>query len=249
MALKIIIANWKMNPLTIKEVEVFLKNFKLFNFRNVEVIICPPFPFLYLFGKTKSKKIKLGAQNISSEISGAYTGEVSASMVSNLKASHVILGHSECRARGETDQDINKKILIALKYNLTSILCLGEKERDERGDFLSFVESQLKNCLLGVPKNKINQIIFAYEPIWAIGKDSKREATVEEFIEMKIFIKKIISNLYDVKTAEQIKIIYGGSVSPENAQIFVKEGKADGLLVGRDSLNIERFKQIITNSI
>lgn len=242
---KIVVGNWKMNPPSKKEAEFLLSKISqsLKNTKGSNVVICPPFSYLNL--KNKSKKITFGAQNVSSKTEGSWTGEVSVSMLKSIGITHVILGHSERRSLGEKDEEINEKLINVLKAKLTPILCVGERERDRDANYLSFVEDQIKKCFLNVSKSDVKKIIIAYEPVWAIGKDSKREATKEEFIEMKIFIKKIISDLYDLKTAHDIKIIYGGSVNKDNAKLFVKEGQADGLLVGRDSLNYKNFEQII----
>lgn len=247
MAKKLIIANWKMNPQTQKDSDKIssdiLKAIK--NFKNSTTVICPPFPFIYNL-KSKNKKISIGTQNISSESDGAYTGEVSAKMASNIGASYVIVGHSERRAMGEDNNLINKKIVLALKNKMTPILCIGEKERDHNGFYLSFVKNQLHECLAAISKAQIKNIVIAYEPIWAIGKDASRTAEVPEFIEMSIFIKKVISDLYDIKTAHSTRVLYGGSVHPENAESFLVEGNADGLLVGRDSINPKKIVKIIS---
>lgn len=244
---KIIVANWKMNPQTIKEAEIILRETSkiIKQNKNIELIICPPYPFLYLFHKLRSKNISLGAQDSFSEKEGAYTAETSPSILKSIGVGYVILGHSERRENGDDNHKVNKKLLLALKMKLKPILCLGEKERDSLGNYLVLIYSQIKECLENVPKNQIKDIIFAYEPIWAIGQKAEREASAEEFIEMKIFIKKVISDLYDVKIAEGLKIIYGGSVNENNTLNFIEQGQADGLLVGRSSLIPKKFIEII----
>lgn len=243
---KIVIANWKMNPQSTKEAEVIFGTVskEIKKIKNTKVIICPPFPFLFLSKKFKNKKIILGAQNTSEKPEGSFTGDVSPLMLSNMGVKNVIVGHSERRKQGENNKIINEKILNLLKYKLSPILCVGESDRDHDGSYLSFVEGQIKECLVGISSSQIKNIIIAYEPIWAIGKDRVREATKEEFLEMKIFIKKIISDIYNSKIAHEIPILYGGSVNPLNAKSFIEEG-ADGLLVGRDSLNPKKFIAII----
>ena len=245
---KIVVANWKMNPQSQKEVEFLLSKMQTEakNVKNTQIVICPPFPFLYLFKKLKSKKIFLGSQNISSGIEGPYTGEVSPKMLKNLGVQYFIVGHSERRALGESDKIINEKVLNLLKFKFTPIICIGEATRDKDGFYLSYIGEQIKDCLSGVSKSQIKNVIIAYEPIWAIGANATREATKEEFIEIKIFIKKIISDIYHAKVAHNIPIIYGGSVNPQNAQPFIKEGEADGLLIGRDSLNPKKFGAILS---
>ncbi|MFA6999650.1 MAG: triose-phosphate isomerase [Candidatus Paceibacterota bacterium] len=244
---KVIIANWKMNPHSKKEAEIIFKNISdsTKNLKNIEVIVCPPFPYLYLKEKIKNKKLKLGSQDVFSFQEGSYTGEVSIKMLKNLGVEYVIIGHSERRMIGDTNDIVNKKILVTLKSKINPIFCVGENVRDANGFYLSFIKKQIEEGLKGVIKSQIKNIIVAYEPVWAIGENASREATPSEFLEIKIFIKKIISDLYDIKTASDVRIIYGGSVHPMNASIFIKEGGALGLLVGRDSLSPNKFSEII----
>lgn len=244
---KLIIANWKMNPSSQKEVDKIVKGFlpELKKYKNIKVVICAPFTFIFLFKKTKNNKLFIGAQNVSASVEGAYTGEVSSKMLSNMGVKYAIVGHSESRKTGESNELINKKIISLLKSKITPILCVGESKRDSDGFYLSFVGSQIKECLHGILQSQLKNIVIAYEPVWAIGKEAKRQATKEEFIEMKIFIKKIISDIYNSKTAHSVPIIYGGSVSKDNAYTFCIEGEADGLLVGRDSLNPKKFNAIL----
>lgn len=243
---KLIIANWKMNPASEKEAEKLLigTSKKAKTLKGVDLIICPPFPYLFLFKKNKITKISLGAQNVHKELEGSYTGEVSVKMLSSLGVKNVILGHGERRKLGENDEFINQKVLTLIKNKVNPIFCIGESSRDGDGNFLSFLEDQIKKGLNGVAKTQLKNIVIAYEPLWAIGKNAQREATREEFVEVKIFIKKVISDLYDSKSAHGIKIIYGGSISSNNAKSFLDAG-ADGLLVGRDSINIKKFEALL----
>jgi triosephosphate isomerase len=245
---KIVVANWKMNPHLQKDAETLFKNTikEIKNAKNNKIIICPPFPFLFIAQKSKNKKIILGAQNCSKEIDGSHTGQVSVEMLKSMKVNYVIVGHSENRTLGEDNKIINKKILNLFKFKISPILCIGETYRDKDGVYLSFIEEQIKVCLSGVSFTQIKNIIIAYEPVWAIGVNATREATKEEFMEIKIFIKKVISDLYDAKIAHSIPILYGGSVNPDNAKSFVQEGRADGLLVGRDSINYKKFGAILS---
>jgi len=244
---KLIIANWKMNPESLKESESIFNSISVLskNIKNTEIVVCPPFPFLNLARKTKNKNVVLGAQNLFYEISGSYTGQVSPKMLSNLGVKYVILGHSESRFTGDTNEIINKKILISLKSKILPILCVGENTRDTHGEYLSFVKNQIEECLLSVSKLQIKNITIAYEPVWAIGKNAVREATSDEFIEMRIFIKRIIADTYGISVANAVKIIYGGSVNQNNARSFAIEGEADGLLIGRDSLIPKNFGAIL----
>lgn len=235
-----------MNPSTKKEAEsIFKLILKNLNPKTkAEVVICPPFLYLESLKKL-SKKVSLGGQDTFWEEKGAFTGEISTDMLLNIGAKYVILGHSERRALGESNEDINKKIKQSISAGLIPILCVGESIRDENHEYLNFVTTQIEECLAGVSRNLISKIIVAYEPVWAIGKNATREATPEEFREMSIFIKKILNDKFGTKMIEQTRIIYGGSVHPENALGFLQEG-ADGFLVGRDSLDPNKFTEIIS---
>jgi triosephosphate isomerase len=250
---KIIIGNWKMNPLTLKEAE------KLFGsvakgvsaVKKTEIVICPPFLYLPSFakvstGKEKLKKISLGAQDAYPGDVGAFTGEVSAEMLYNIGARYAILGHSERRALGENNIDINKKIRASLSVGLRPILCVGESMRDESHGYFNLVKTQLEECLAGVSKTIISKIIIAYEPVWAISSTAlRRDATPEDSHEMVIFIRKILFDKFG-KDASGIKIIYGGSVNEKDARSFLQNGGVDGALVGRASLDAKKFLQIIS---
>ena len=246
MSKRIVIANWKMNPLTEKEAEnLFNSTAKsLPTLKNTEIVICPPLIFLDRLLKIRSAKIKLGAQNCFWGDKGAFTGEVSAEMLDLLGAKYVILGHSERRTRGEGNEEINKKIKSTLFAGLIPIVCVGEKERDENHGYLNFIKEQLETALKNVSRDSVSKIIIAYEPVWAIGKNALREAQPAEFLEIKIFIKKVLSDIFGVKT-KMSKIIYGGSVNSKNTFSFLSEGQADGFLVGRDSLDAKKFLEII----
>lgn len=241
-----------MNPASLKEAEKLFTGVvkSISNIKKTEIVICPPFLYLPSFAKALSGKGKIknqiffGAQNIFWEKEGAHTGEVSGDMLYNIGARYVIVGHSERRALGENNFDINKKIKASISSGLIPILCIGENLRDEDHEYLNFIKIQIEECLSGISKNSISKVILAYEPIWAIGKGAL-PAKPEEFLEMSIFIRKILSDKFGFKEIENIKIIYGGSISEKNVEEFIKIGNADGLLVGRASLNPKKFSEII----
>jgi triosephosphate isomerase len=248
---KFVVANWKMNPQSQKEAEVLFKGVSnlVKNVKNVQTIICPPFPYFSISKKFKNKKIILGAQNVANFPEGSHTGEVSPKMLKDLGVKYSIVGHSERRLAGETNKNINQKILNLLKLKISPILCVGENKRDLDGFYLSYVSGQIKESLIGVPRTQMKNILITYEPVWAISDSKTREATKEEFMEMKIFIKKVISDIYDAQIAHRALILYGGSVSSLNAKTFAIEGGADGLLVGRDSLNLKKFGAILSTLV
>jgi len=242
---KIIIANWKMNPSSAKEAEILFKKIKTkLKFKKTEIVFCPPLLYFSILKKI-APKIKLGIQNIFYQDYGSYTGEISALMAYNSGLRYVILGHSERRKMGEDNLAINKKVKAALANSLIPIICIGEENRDTEHEYLNIVKNQLEEILLNINKNSLTKIIIAYEPVWAVGKDSIREASSEEFREMKVFIKKILSDKFGIKLVENIKIIYGGSVNFKNAKDFLSLGEADGFLIGRDSLQADKFLKII----
>lgn len=243
---KLIVANWKMNPQSQKEAEILLKGTSkaIKGIKSSQIIVCIPYVFLHIFKKLKIKNFSLGAQDVSSFLDGAHTGEVSAKMMQGAGVKYIIVGHSEKRKGGDTDENINKKIENILKSKLSPILCIGESARDNHGFYLNHIKTQIHECLKSIPKAQAKNLIIAYEPVWAIGENATREATASEFTEVKIFIRKVISDMYDSKTAHAVPILYGGSVNTENAKNFLIDASADGLLIGRDSLNPKKFSYI-----
>lgn len=244
---KLIIGNWKMNPQSEKEAVILFKNIAQAtkDIKNTDIVVCLPNVYFSAIKKLKNKKISIGAQNVFFEQSGAFTGEVSAKMLSNAGIKYVIVGHSERRSMGETNEVISKKISVVLKAKITPILCIGESERSHDGFYLAKVREQLSICLNGIPKNQIKQIIIAYEPVWALSSTINRhDATPHDFEEMKIYIKKILSDMFGQFTASSVRIIYGGSANKDNAQSFLEIG-ADGLLPGKASLDYKNFSKIV----
>ncbi len=235
--MNIIIANWKMNPLSEKEAVKLAKATD-----QKGVILCVPFTYLSAVKKS-IKKAKLGAQDAYFEQSGAYTGEVSAEMLANIGAKYVILGHSEKRSKNDSNEIVNKKVRASLVAGLAPILCVGEEVRDENHEYLGVVKKQIEECLASVSKNSISKIIIAYEPVWAIGKDAPRAATAEEFREMSIFIRKVLADKFSIKETKEVKVIYGASVDEKNDAGFLAAG-ADGFLLGRASLDPKKFSKI-----
>lgn len=245
-ARKIVVGNWKMNPATSKEAETLFsavaKNIS--NIKKTEIVICPPFVYLEKVKKL-SKKIILGSQNSFWEDKGAFTGEVSPAMLYDLGVKYVILGHSERRALGDTNELVNKKIKSSLRAGLRPILCVGESTRDENHEYFNFVKVELEECLRGISKNSISKIIIAYEPIWAISSTpNRRDATALDSREMAIFIRKILSDKFGME-ARKTRVIYGGSVNEKDAAEFLKNGGVDGLLPGRASLDAKKFIEIL----
>lgn len=242
----LIVGNWKLNPETSAAAKTLFVDVrkKLKKDAPVQVVVAPPFPFIAdLMRLSPAGRLLVAAQTMSAERSGAFTGEVSAGMLTSFGVRHVIVGHSERRALGETDGDVNRKVLAALAHKMTPIVCIGETERDERGTFFNVIETQLRALSEGVTAKQISQVVIAYEPIWAIG--TGRTATAEDVQEMQLFIVTVLTKIYDRLAAKRVRIIYGGSVKPDNAQILHSGGGMDGFLVGGASLVAEDFISIV----
>ena len=238
--------NWKMNK-SVRDSIILVKELitGLDKIENVDSIICPPFTALAKISDlVKDSKIELGAQNLYWEEQGPYTGEISPGMVSEI-AEHVILGHSERRAYfQDTDESVNKKILAALKVGLKPILCVGETlEENEKGRTGNVVKRQLTGALKNVSIEDFGQMMIAYEPVWAIG--TGKAATAEGANQViKEYIRDEVASLYSGDAAEKTRILYGGSVKPENAKEYFQQPDIDGALVGGASLKADAFIQI-----
>ena len=240
---KIIVANWKMNPQTSEEAVRLVKSLFISRFsKNTEIIIAPPFIYLELIKKNLPKEAKLCAQNLTWAERGAYTGEISGLMLKNLGCDYVIIGHSERRYKiGESDEMINLKLKAALKYGLTPILAVGEKEQND--DIMKILNGQIKSALADIKSSEVGRLIFAYEPVWAIGTGISD--TPDHALSAALLIRKIIGNLYTLDWASDILVLYGGSVSGENAADFIAQSGIDGAMLGGASLQTEEFIKII----
>jgi len=214
---------------------------------DVDVVVCPPFTSVESVGQAlDGSNVKLGAQNMHPEPSGAFTGEVSAEMLRSLFARYVILGHSERRAYfGETDAFINQKVIAALKAELKPILCVGETlEEREAEATLKVVQTQLEGGLAGVGKAHATEVVIAYEPVWAIG--TGKVATVEQAQEVHAFIRGLLAKHFTPALAGKIRILYGGSMKPANAAELLAQTDIDGGLIGGAALEARSFVQLIT---
>jgi len=247
MRRKIIAGNWKMNK-TLGEAMDLAKalKVKLINVKDVDVVLCPPAPNLTaVFNIIKETNIKLGAQNMHWESSGAFTGEFSSAMLKSVGCSYVILGHSERRQFfGETDDNVNKKIISSLAEGLTPIVCVGETlEQRRSGITKNIVGQQVRGCLSGLTGDQVTSLVLAYEPVWAIGTGVN--ATPEQAEEVHRFIRQLLAELYNTAVAESVCIQYGGSVKPDNAAELLSQPNIDGALVGGASLLADSFVDIV----
>lgn len=248
MRKKIIAANWKMN-MTVSEAESFLADFRLEveDVSGVEIVIAPAFTALPKLSELLggSQKIRLGAQNFYHEKSGAYTGEISATMLRELFVKYVIVGHSERRQIfGETDALINKKVLAAHASELKPILCVGETLAErEAGKEKEVLETQLRGGLADVSAEALLETVIAYEPVWAIG--TGKTATSAQAQECHAHVRAVLAELTDQATADKVRIQYGGSVKPANAKELLTQPDIDGALVGGASLEVRSFAEIV----
>jgi triosephosphate isomerase len=250
LAYPLVVGNWKMNPVTFTEAKHIVTGTKAAakKYPRVTVVVAPPSLFLSELKKLLgSSSLKLGAQTMHQAPCGAHTGEVSAGMLAAFGVEYVILGHSERRMLGETDEMVNQKVTTALKAKLIPIICIGERKRDTQGNFYTHIETQVSHALSGVPKTRLKDIVIAYEPIWAIG--TGLTASAEDVREMQLFINKIITKIFDRSSATHVRIIYGGSVTAETAAELYRGGGVQGFLVGGASLKSTEFTKIIAAAV
>ena len=242
----VIAGNWKMNK-TPSETKEFMTAFKaiLPKGRWCDVALCVPAVCIPTAVRAmRETRVGIGAENVNANASGAYTGENSADMLTDAGCKYVIIGHSERRARGETDADVNAKVLTALNAGLTPIMCCGESlEQREAGITEEHIAMQIKLGLAGVSEDKIRKVVIAYEPIWAIG--TGRTATPEQAQEVCEGIRAVVRKLYSSKNARAISILYGGSMNEKNAFELLAQPDIDGGLIGGASLVPEKFVKII----
>ena len=246
MRKKVIAGNWKMNMLPNEAISFITELEKKVKNTQNEVILCVPYTDLfYCLLTAQGTNIKIGAQNMHWEKSGAYTGEISGEMLKTIGVEYVIIGHSERRQYfAETDETVNKKVKAAFSYGLKPIVCVGETlEEREAGKAQEIITTQTKLALEGLTQEQVNHIIIAYEPIWAIG--TGKTATAHDANEAIKQIREKVEELYGKEVAQQVIIQYGGSVKPSNAKELFETSDIDGALVGGASLKVEDFEKIV----
>lgn len=247
----VIAANWKMNPCSIEDAINLVTEIidKLENINEkIKLIFFVPFPFIYPISKLlETTDVLIGAQDCYTELSGAYTGSVSVSMLKSLGCSYIIAGHSERREIfNDTNLIINRKVNLILDAGLNCILCIGEnKEEYENGLNKTVCDKQLTECLLNCEEKELDRVIIAYEPVWAIG--TGLNATSEHIKDVHKYIRDWIEEKYCKEAAEKICIQYGGSVNPDNVNGILIQDDVDGVLVGGSSLDSNKFRRLINN--
>jgi triosephosphate isomerase len=242
----LIVGNWKLNKTPLETIELIGNIAPLIKLSGKEVVVCPSAVCLFAAAKAiKGTRIKLGAQDICYERSGAYTGETSIDALLELGIEYVIIGHSERRQYfGETDESVNKKVLRSIEQRICPIICVGESLiQKEDGITAEVVRMQTKRALKGVNTGYISQIVIAYEPIWAIG--SGRTATAEDANRTIREIRSVCTELYGYESSSIIRILYGGSMNPSNASTLLSRSDIDGGLIGGASLDAKDFASIV----
>lgn len=244
MRTPIIAGNWKMYK-TMGEAKSFIQALEGFSVGNVEAVICAPYTDLIVLNDLLNKEIKIGSQNIHWEEKGAYTGEISPAMLKELGVQYAIIGHSERREFfGETDETVNKRIHASFKNEIIPIVCVGERlDERESGKTKEIVKNQVEKALVGLGEEQAEQLVIAYEPIWAIG--TGKTSSAEDANDVISYIRQVIANTYSIEVANKVRIQYGGSVKPENIGSFLAQSDIDGALVGGASLEPESFMALI----
>lgn len=245
----IVAANWKMNPADYDEAKRLFDGIKkrASYLRNITTIICPPTLYLQTLSNGYSgSKLKLGAQDISvKQETGSQTGEVSAGMFQTAGATYAIIGHSERRALIDTDTIVKQKLENALSAGLRPIICVGEHERDNDGEYLTFISRQITHALSNLSRQDMKQLIIAYEPLWAIGRSADEASSPRMVHQMALYIKKVLAEHFGRPVVSSIPLLYGGSVERSNAAELMDGTAINGFLVGHASRDIEHFRDIL----
>ena len=247
MRKRLIVANWKMQPGSAAEARLLFGKLKRSGSKqgNVETVICPPFPYLGLFAHAGTTRVSLGAQDAFWQNSARVTGAVAPEVLHDLGVAYVIVGHSERRALGETDEETAKKTAAVIKEGMQAILCIGERERDADGRYFDFLKHELRSSLSGIQRRQLTDLIIAYEPIFTIGKSARDALNPRDIREMSIFIRKVLSDMYEPDVAAAVPILYGGSAEEANTPAILLEGGVAGLLGGHASLDAEGFGKML----
>lgn len=242
----IVVGNWKAYvESTEKAKKLFAAAKRLTTKPDIEIVIAPSSPYLGLLAAGNRSKVAFAAQDLSLSTGGAATGEITAGMVSELGATYAILGHSERRAMGETDEMISEKTRHALANKLIPIVCIGEKERDQDARYLSVLRAQIAAVYTPLSQKERMQTIIAYEPIWAIGKTAAEAITPADLGEMVLYIRKVLTEYLPGRGSEKARLIYGGSIEPANARNLASGTGVDGFLIGHASVDSDTFTNLV----
>lgn len=247
MSKLILVGNWKNHPGSLREVLILLnglsKRAKLF--KKISTFIAPPLPFMETVSKKAKKLGQLASQDIFFAPDGTYTGVVTPDILKSFGIKLSIIGHSERRTLGETNQVVAQKVKTALRAGIVPLICIGEENHDAEGSYFEILNEQIRASLEGVRrKDDAQRLVIAYEPIWAIGKRAKDAMEPHELSQMVIFIKKVLTEIFGRESADKIPVLYGGSVDANNAEALLKDTGIRGFLVGRASLEAKSFASI-----
>ncbi len=247
-------ANWKMTPATEQEAKKKALSFKNISKKyqkltkdqiGLEILVCPPFPYLSALSQIfKNSQARVGAQDVSQFDGGSKTAEVGSTMIASIGATYTIVGHSERRAMGDTDEVVAIKLGLVIRTGMTGILCIGETVRDPEGEYLNVIQAQIKASLARMNNTDFAHLVIAYEPVWAIGSVDNVALSGHELHQMIIYIRKVLRELYNDSIASSVRILYGGSVHEGNVEDIIWNGEVDGLLVGRASFDPKSYEAI-----
>lgn len=242
----LIVANWKAYVETPKKAKVLLASAKrLVGRAKHTIVLAPSFPHLGLITGGRKGKLCFGAQDVSLVEGGAATGEVTATTLVKLGVSYVIIGHSERRAMGETNEIVRAKVEVALAHRLTPIIGVGERERDIDARYLGTLRSQIDAVIEPLTPQQRAKVVIAYEPIWAIGKSASDAITPNDLAEMVLYIRKVLIDYMPERAARRVRILYGGSVERENARELAATSRVNGFLVGHASADTSSFASLV----
>lgn len=248
MRKQIVGASWKMHVNNLTDATYLAQKINEYvgNIGDVEIFILPTFPIIkHIADIFKGSKIGWGSQNICFEEKGAFTGEVPPQVLKDLGCTYAEIGHAERRHLfNETDEIVNKKVKLSLKYHLIPVVCIGETKDDKDNKFTKIrLKTQVLWALDGLEKDDIKKVIFAYEPVWAIGQQKSADASYVQ--DIHLYIRNVIKDEYGEKIGDLVRIIYGGSVTPESSQTLMRQKDIDGLFIGRFGLEPSNFKKIV----
>ncbi|MEK7461809.1 MAG: triose-phosphate isomerase [Patescibacteria group bacterium] len=252
MAKSILVANWKNHPGSLAETKTLLAQLarSASIYKKLACFIAPPLTYFGVCSERSRNFAHLASQDISSQPVGTYTGQITTDILKSFGTKLAIIGHSEQRAMGETNESVSQKVKVALRAGIMPLVCIGETFRDQDGEHFEFLRNELQSSLAGLNrKSDISGLVLAYEPVWAIGKHAQDAITPTDLSQSIIFLKKILTDMFGRAIAERVPILYGGSVEPDNAGVLFKETGIKGFLVGHASLNAQSFKTIAVSII
>ncbi len=242
----IIVANWKAYVEDLRKAKkLFDVSKRLARATGTAIVLAPPSPILGALAARNTSKVSFAAQDISRTTGGAKTGETTAQSYASVKATYAIIGHSERRALGETDAIIAEKLAHALAHGLTPILCIGERERDGEGHYLSHIREQITVAIVPLTPKERGQVIIAYEPLWAIGKTASDAIQSNDLAEMLLYIRKVLAELLPGKSSRHSLVLYGGSVESTNIRSLAGSSSVDGFLIGHASVDPVEFALLV----